>query len=152
MPVDAVIDLVDTYVNEIAADRTPTLRGFVSWVDALGSIEDETAGMHDERADVELMTIHQSKGLEWDAVAVRRHARRGIPRATPGTSSPSCRTGDIPAGYDGHGEWVAPEYGEKARTWLDNPKAVPVPVRVDAAILPKFPHDAPAGRRPCGRA
>ena len=49
MPVDAVIDLVDTYVNEIAADRTPTLRGFVSWVDALGSIEDETAGMHDER-------------------------------------------------------------------------------------------------------
>ena len=147
MPVDAVIDLVDTYVNEIAADRTPTLRGFVSWVDALGSIEDETAGMHDERADVELMTIHQSKGLEWDAVAVVGMHAGGFPSDT-GDKLTIVPDGRHPGGYDGHGEWVAPEYGEKARTWLDNPKAVPVPVRVDAAILPKFPHDAPAGGDP----
>ena len=77
----------------------------------------------------------------------RRHARRGIPSDT-GDKLTIVPDGRHPGGYDGHGEWVAPEYGEKARTWLDNPKAVPVPVRVDAAILPKFPHDAPAGGDP----
>ena len=41
-----------------------------------------------------------------------------------------------------NGEWTPPEYAETAKTWLQNPAAVPVPVRVDAGILPRFPHDA----------
>lgn len=144
MPMDAVIDLVDTYVSEIAADRTPTLRGFVSWVDALDSVEDETAGMHDERADVELMTIHQSKGLEWDAVAVVDMHAGGFPSNT-GDRLAIVPDERYPGGFNERNEWVAPEYTEKARTWLRNPTAVPVPVRVDAAILPKFPYDASDG-------
>ena len=79
MPVDAVIDLVDTYVNEIAADRTPTLRGFVSWVDALGSIEDETAGMP-RRAGGRGTDDHPPvQGIGMGRRRRRRHARRGIP-------------------------------------------------------------------------
>lgn len=144
MPVDAVIDLVDTYVSEIAADRTPTLRGFVSWVDALDAVEDETAGMHDERADVELMTIHQSKGLEWDAVAVVDMHDGGFPSNT-GDRLAIVPDERHPGGFDERNEWIAPEYTEQARTWLQNPTAVPVPVRVDAAILPKFPYDASDG-------
>ena len=34
-----------------------------------------------------------------------------------------------------NGEWTPPEYAETAKTWLQNPAAVPVPVRVDAGIL-----------------
>ena len=32
--------------------------------------------------------------------------------------------------------------------WLEDPSAVPVPVRADADILPRFPHDAPIGGNP----
>ena len=42
----------------------------MSWVDSLGQIEEDTAAVPDTPADVVLMTIHQAKGLEWDAVAV----------------------------------------------------------------------------------
>lgn len=40
-------------------------------------------------------------------------------------------------------QWDAPEYVMTTRvSWLDQATAVPVPVRVDATILPKFPADA----------
>ena len=44
--------------------------------------------------------------------------------------------------------WTPPEYHETAKTWLTDPAAVPVPVRVDADILPRFPHDALVGGNP----
>lgn len=47
-----------------------------------------------------------------------------------------------------NGEWTPPEYFQTSKTWLDDPAAVPVPVRVDADILPRFPHDAPVGVNP----
>ncbi len=32
MPMDAIVDLVDTYTQEIAAEQTPWLHGFITWV------------------------------------------------------------------------------------------------------------------------
>ena len=63
MPMDAIVDLVDTYTQEIAAEQTPSLHGFITWVDHLASVEDEAASLPDAPVDVELMTVHQSKGL-----------------------------------------------------------------------------------------
>ncbi|MGO1346597.1 MAG: ATP-dependent helicase, partial [Bifidobacterium psychraerophilum] len=39
-------------------------------------------------------------------------------------------------------------YEQTAHTWPTDPTAVPVPVRADAMILPRFPHDAAIGADP----
>ncbi|MBW3094329.1 ATP-dependent helicase [Bifidobacterium sp. 64T4] len=147
IPMEAVIDLVDTYTSEISAGQTPTVRGFMAWVDDLRSIEDETSTLNvSGEADVELMTIHQSKGLEWDAVAVVGLEEGKFPS----------KQGDLlkispderhEGGWE-DGVWRAPEYQENARSWLSNSGAVPAPVRADAGILPRFPHDAPVDADP----
>ena len=147
--VNTVIDLVDTYISEIALGTSPTLRGFMAWVDQLGSIEDETSTLNaDSGADVELMTVHQSKGLEWDAVAVVGLKAGAFP-SNQGDHLAVRLDEQHPGGLH-DGAWVAPEYRETARTWLSDPAAVPVPVRADADILPRFPHDAPSQGDPIG--
>lgn len=141
--VNTVIDLVDTYISEIALGTSPTLRGFVAWVDQLGSIEDETSTLNaDSGADVELMTVHQSKGLEWDAVAVVGLKAGAFPSNQGDHLAVKIDEQHLGGMHDG--TWTAPEYRETARTWLSDPAAVPVPVRADADILPRFPHDAPS--------
>ncbi|GAA1118160.1 ATP-dependent DNA helicase [Nesterenkonia jeotgali] len=66
---DALIDQAESYA---ATETTPDLRSFLDWLDAA---EEKERGL--EQADVEptpgaiqLMTIHASKGLEWDVVTV----------------------------------------------------------------------------------
>ena len=41
-PLQSVAALVDTYTQEIVEGVNPTLRGFMSWVDSLGQIEEDT--------------------------------------------------------------------------------------------------------------
>lgn len=140
MPTGAIVDLVDAYTQEIAAEQTPTLRGFMAWVDRLSSVEDEAASLPNGPVDVELMTVHQSKGLEWDAVAVVGMTATGFP-SNQGDHLKVTMDEGHPGGTE-QGQWVVPEYQETADSWLINPTAVPVPMRVDAGILPRFPHDA----------
>ncbi|NMM98826.1 UvrD-helicase domain-containing protein [Bifidobacterium olomucense] len=146
MPMHAIVDLVDTYTREIAIDQTPTLRGFMAWVDQLSSVEDEAANLPDTSVDVELMTVHQSKGLEWDAVAVVGLTAGGFP-SNQGDHLKVELDERHPGGLE-HGRWVAPQYRDVADSWLTDPTAVPVPVRADAAILPRFPHDADVAMSP----
>ncbi|MDF7664548.1 UvrD-helicase domain-containing protein [Bifidobacterium sp. ESL0745] len=145
-PMNALIDLVDTYTHEITEGATPTLRGFVSWVDSLNSIPDEMAAVPSDPVDVVLMTIHQSKGLEWDSVAIVGMKKGSFP-----SNQGDGLKVDIDDDYIGglrEGSWQSPQYHETAKTWLDNPAAVPVPVRADADILPRFPHDVGVGDDP----
>lgn len=137
---DAIIALVDTYAREIVEGATPTLRGFMAWVDSLGSVDEESAAAPDTPADVVLMTIHQSKGLEWDAVVVAGMAAGTFPSNQSGLKITA--DADHAGGMTPEGAWIPPEYHTDVATWLDDPAAVPVPVRVDAGILPRFPHDA----------
>ena len=139
MPMDAIVDLVDTYTQEIAAEQTPSLHGFITWVDHLASVEDEAASLPDAPVDVELMTVHQSKGLEWDAVAVVGLTAVGFP-SNQGDHLKIVLDEHHTGGTE-QGHWTAPEYHETADSWLTNPTAVPVPMRADAGILPRFPHD-----------
>lgn len=138
-PLQSVAALVDTYTQEIVEGVNPTLRGFMSWVDSLGQIEEDTAAVPDTPADVVLMTIHQAKGLEWDAVAVVSMQSGVFPSNQGGLHV------ELDAGHPGGGageSWIPPEYKATVRSWADDPAAVPAPVRVDAGILPRFPHDA----------
>lgn len=147
IPMETIIDLVDTYLSEISAGQAPTLRGFMAWADTLRTIEDETSTLNaDSGADVELMTIHQSKGLEWDAVAVVELSD-GVFPSKQGDSLAVKADERHPGGWH-DGVWEAPEYQETAKSWLTKVDAVPVPVRADAGILPRFPHDAPVGADP----
>lgn len=144
--IDALLRTVRTYVQEIATMQTPTLRGYLSWIDAQRSVDEGTAPMPDTPVDVILMTVHQSKGLEWDAVAVVGLQSTAFPSNQgerlkvdyvnhPGVTPPE-DTDDLPD------EWAAPDYQAQAHTWVTDPAAVPVPVRSDAAILPAFPGNA----------
>jgi DNA helicase II / ATP-dependent DNA helicase PcrA len=146
MPMHALTDLVDTYTREITEGATPTLRGFVAWVDSLSSIPDETASVPGDPVDVVLMTVHQSKGLEWDSVAVVGMKKGGFP-SNQGDGLKVEADEEHVGGLQG-GQWQAPQYRETAKTWLDDAAAVPVPVRADAEILPRFPHDMPVGGDP----
>ncbi|WP_137656101.1 ATP-dependent DNA helicase [Bifidobacterium moukalabense] len=145
-PLGAVMGLVDTYMQEIAAQGAPSLRAFVSWVDSLRDASDDNVIAPDMPVDVMLMTVHQSKGLEWDAVAVVGMSSGTFP-SSQGDFLNITADEDHLNGLN-NGEWTPPEYLETARTWLQDPAAVPVPVRVDAGILPRFPHDALVGGDP----
>ncbi|NMN00525.1 UvrD/REP helicase [Bifidobacterium sp. DSM 109958] len=146
-PTDAVVGLVDTYVQEIAEGANASLSGFMTWVDALRDVPEESQGVPDVAADVTLMSIHQSKGLEWDAVAVVGLSRSTFPSGI-GDGLTVTPDESHPGNLDADGRWTPPEYREKARTWLTNPADVPVPMRVDAGILPRFPRDAAPGADP----
>lgn len=138
-PMDAIADLTDTYLQELPENLAPSLRGFIMWVDALSKVPETGAGQSSGKADVTLMTIHQAKGLEWDAVVVAGLTAKGFPSNQGDSLNVSIeRYGKT----DVDGRWTPPEYQETAHTWLEDRTAVPVPVRVDSAILPRFPHDA----------
>ena len=106
-PLQSVAALVDTYTQEIVEGVNPTLRGFMSWVDSLGQIEEDTAAVPDTPADVVLMTIHQAKGLEWDAVAVVSMQSGVFPSNQGGLHV------ELDAEHPGGGageSWTPPEY------------------------------------------
>ena len=137
-PLQSVAALVDTYTQEIVEGVNPTLRGFMSWVDSLGQIEEDTAAVPDTPADVVLMTIHQAKGLEWDAVAVVSMQSGVFPSNQGGLHVEL--DAEHPGG--GAGESWLPRNTRRRFVQGGDPAAVPAPVRVDAGILPRFPHDA----------
>lgn len=114
---------LDAFVS-LALDYTAqhpegTVRAFLDWVavleakDALASPESEQ-----DPAAVTVMTIHSSKGLEFDAVAI-----------------PDCVVGDLPTGLREMKGWLAPG-------------ALPYPLRGDRAKLPSLDLRARGGSSP----
>ncbi len=125
---DAILSLADAYLQEMSDFTQPTLRGFMAWIQNIDKIDDQPASV-DEPADVVLMTIHQSKGLEWPAVAIV-----GLNEgAFPSNQGDGLRVKQTK--QDG-------VYFESAYATLEIASKVPVPIRVDADILPRFPHNA----------
>ncbi|KFI66124.1 ATP-dependent DNA helicase [Bifidobacterium cuniculi] len=147
-PMEALAATVDTYVQEIATAQAPTLRGYLAWMARMGDIEETQPVSPDTPVDVMLMTVHQAKGLEWNVVAIPA-LRAGIfPSNTGDKLSVEAVDRDRDQAFGADGSWHAPDYREEADTWLTDPTAVPAPIRIDADILPRFPHDAPAGADP----
>lgn len=125
--VDSICLLADAYLQEMSDFTTPTLHGFMSWIFNIDKINDQPSSV-DEAADVVLMTIHQSKGLEWPAVAIV-----------------GLNEGAFPSNQGDNLRVIATQqsgvYRERAYATLEVASKVPVSMRVDANILPRFPHN-----------
>ena len=99
--------------------ESPTLAGFLDWLEAAEEHENgmEAPHVEPEPGAVQLLTIHAAKGLEWDTVAVA-----------------------------GLVEQVFPSYRQQPKEdrtlsdkgWMTRPEEFPHPLRADAATLPPF--------------
>ena len=117
---DAFADVAGTFSAQ--ADR-PTLGGFLEWLEAA---EREERGLEmpaievNSRA-VQVMTVHASKGLEWDIVAVP-----GLNQgAFPSLKSATAWKNDA---------WVFSPHAQE--TWLTGFESIPYLLRGDADDLP----------------
>ncbi|MDK7859170.1 3'-5' exonuclease, partial [Klebsiella pneumoniae] len=113
---------VETYVQEMGEWQDVSLRGLISWIDSAKTLDLQASGTEQNSAQVVLMTVHQSKGLQWPAVAVV-----GLNEgAFPSNQGDSLKVDDN--GQAG------------ARIPIEFAASVPSALRVDANILPHFPH------------
>lgn len=127
-----VSDVLDVFTSvaidyEMTTTR-PTMEGFLTWLEAADKQERGIA-LPSVRVDpdaVQVMTIHASKGLEWDAVAVIDMEMGSFPKGGKGSSTRGGITypPSIPASQLG---------------WWANSGLLPYPLRRDSSHLPS-PH------------
>lgn len=119
---DSLNAIVETYVQEMGEWQDVSLRGLISWIDSAKTLDLQASGIEQNSAQVVLMTVHQSKGLQWPAVAVV-----GLNEgAFPSNQGDSLKVDD-------NGQ-------ASARIPIEFAASVPSALRVDANILPHFPH------------
>jgi DNA helicase II / ATP-dependent DNA helicase PcrA len=109
----------DVAVDFARGVDTPTLGGFLSWLEAADARENglELPVSEPDPDAVQLITIHAAKGLEWDVVAVAGLVDGVLPAtATQGKDGP------------------------KDSAWLVGLGSFPYPLRGDRADLPAFEH------------
>lgn len=126
---DSLNAIVETYIQEMGEWQDVSLRGLISWIDSAKNLDSQSgssvsSSSQTEPAQVVLMTVHQSKGLQWPAVAVV-----GLNEgAFPSNQGDSLKVDD-------NGQ-------ASARIPIEFGASVPCALRVDANILPHFPHNA----------
>ena len=119
---DSLNAIVETYVQEMGEWQDVSLRGLISWIDSAKTLDSQASITEQNSAQVVLMTVHQSKGLQWPAVAVV-----GLNEgAFPSNQGDSLK-------IDDNGQ-------ASARIPIEFAASVPSALRVDANILPHFPH------------
>lgn len=124
---DSLNAIVETYIQEMGEWQDVSLRGLISWIDSAKNLDSQSgssvsSSSQTEPAQVVLMTVHQSKGLQWPAVAVV-----GLNEgAFPSNQGDSLKVDD-------NGQ-------ASARIPIEFGASVPSALRVDANILPHFPH------------
>lgn len=119
---DSLNAIVETYVQEMGEWQDVSLRGLISWIDSAKTLDLQASITEQNSAQVVLMTVHQSKGLQWPAVAVV-----GLNEgAFPSNQGDSLK-------IDDNGQ-------ASARIPIEFAVSVPSALRVDANILPHFPH------------
>ena len=114
------LDAFHTTAEQYTADiEAPTLAGFLGWLETAEERENgmETPEIEPEPGAVQLLTIHASKGLEWDTVVVAGMTEGGFPsyRRNPPEDLILTETG-----------------------WMTSQEAFPHPLRADADTLPPF--------------
>lgn len=98
--IDALLDALSGY---LALAETATLSGFLAWLREAEQREDLTPRPEDpEPGTVQVLTVHGSKGLEWDIVAVPRFVEDELP----------ARPREGYAGWLGFGRFPWPERGD----------------------------------------
>jgi DNA helicase-2/ATP-dependent DNA helicase PcrA len=105
--------------NYVAGTNYSSLSTFLDWLDfAEGREKFEIPSVTPESGVIQVMTVHASKGLEWDFVAVCNLVERSFPSTVA---------------RDGHG-------------WLKESK-LPYPLRGDSASLPVWQYENPADQK-----
>ena len=123
---DAFADVAARYAT--SADR-PTLGGFLAWLEAAREQERGLDAGHTESdADaVQVLTVHASKGLEWDVVAIPAMVEGAFPDHASTSVSPV--DGSEPLEYACSGT-------PKEKGWLVGLDSLPYDLRGDRAGLP----------------
>ncbi|RJF43313.1 ATP-dependent helicase [Actinomyces sp. 2119] len=114
--VDAFRAAALSYVEDTQA---PTVAGFLQWLDVAQEEEDglEAPQTDPQPGAVQVLTIHASKGLEWDCVAVV-----GMSEGT----------------FPGYAARPQEDLSVAEWSWMTRVGELPYPLRADAATLPPF--------------
>lgn len=97
---------LDAFIDELAGfvttDDRADLGAFLGWIDAAARRDDMGPRSEEpEGGTVQILTIHGSKGLEWDAVAVPRMVEGGLPARPQEGSSGWIGFGRLPYEFRG---------------------------------------------------
>ncbi|MGN7190082.1 ATP-dependent DNA helicase [Curtobacterium sp. MCBA15_004] len=100
---------LDAFVDELAGfvttDDRADLGAFLGWIDAAARRDDMGPRSEEpESGTVQILTIHGSKGLEWDAVAVPRLVEGSLPARPQEGSSGWLGFGRLPYAFRGDAE------------------------------------------------
>ncbi|MBT2501484.1 ATP-dependent helicase [Curtobacterium sp. ISL-83] len=100
---------LDAFIDELAGfaatDDRADLGSFLGWIDAAARRDDMGPRSEEpEAGTVQILTIHGSKGLEWDAVAVPRMVEGGLPARPQEGSSGWIGFGRLPYEFRGDAE------------------------------------------------
>ncbi|WP_194398556.1 ATP-dependent DNA helicase [Microbacterium atlanticum] len=99
----AFVDEVHAFV---AADETGSLSSLLAWLDHAEQLDEFAPRTEPPEDDVvQLLTIHGSKGLEWDAVAVVRMVKDELPSA-PRDTRAWLGFGVLPFAFRGDSAWL----------------------------------------------
>ncbi len=92
---DALIEYAESFASSSASHD---LTGFLEWLNAAAHQERglEQAAADPQPGAVQLLTVHASKGLEWDVVAVAGLRRDRFPRRPAMASRWTKKDGDLP--------------------------------------------------------
>jgi len=97
---------VDELHGFLAADETGSLTSLLAWLDHAEKLDEFAPRTEPPEDDVvQLLTIHGSKGLEWDAVAVVRLVKDELPTAAKDTKG-WLSFGVLPYEFRGDAPWL----------------------------------------------
>ncbi len=103
---DQLRAFVDELQGFLAADGSGTLPALLAWLDRAERVDEFAPRTEPPEDDVvQLLTIHGSKGLEWDAVAVVRAVEDELP-AKPREGLGWLRFGVLPYAFRGDRAWL----------------------------------------------
>ena len=144
---DSLNSITDTYIQEMGEWQKPSLKGLMSWIESSDDF-DSADSIEDDNAQVVMMTVHQSKGLQWPAVAVVGLNAKKFPSSQGDNLSFSADSDDDVEYIDNlkrsgsDSIFDSSLLASSAHVPIEYASSVPVPLRVDSGNLPHFPHDA----------
>ncbi|ALJ19963.1 ATP-dependent DNA helicase [Microbacterium sp. No. 7] len=116
---DQLRAFVDELHGFLASDDNTSLTSLLAWIDRAERVDEFAPRTEPPEDDVvQLLTVHGSKGLEWDAVAVVRLVEDELPGALRETKG-WLRFGVLPSEFRGDAAWLPRFAWATARTQQD---------------------------------
>ena len=126
----AFVDEVHAF---LAADETGSLSSLLAWLDHAEQLDEFAPRTEPPEDDVvQLLTIHGSKGLEWDAVAVVRLVKDELPSA-PRDTKAWLGFGVLPYAFRGDSAWLPMLAWQSAQTQQELKEALEAFVEANRA-------------------